>query len=559
MHHRKASLFLLVFASLAQACFANPQSSALLLELQSIQPVDRVITRVDELQTIVLSGNRHPVVSLGTDLGVASPDRRMEKMILLLRPDETQQGALKALAEAQHDPTSLHYHQWLTPETYSSYFGISEHDRNLVLDWLASHGMQFGELSPNGMTIVFSGTAAQVEETFHTQIHAYLWNHELHYANAGDTAIPAAFSGVVDGVISLHDFQSKPLVATVSDPSIQSANGQARFRTPADVASTYGLTPLYRAGVDGAGVTIAVAGRANIDLSDVRQFRSIYGLPAIEPEIVVNGSDPGHLGLEEETAALLDVEWPGAVARNASIKYVISESTGTTDGIFLATQYIVEHNLAPVISVGFSFCEAALGVSANHFLNYLWQRAAVQGMSVVVPSGSGGAHGCDAESATGSSAGPTVNGLASTPYNIAVGGADFNAGASSIYHKPWWQHANAVPADAHRDLPDVTFASENPNSYPIYVNGRVEITAGSSLASGAFAGIMALVVQRTGMRQGNPTPTLYSLANRQDTLWRQHCIPGSHEAPGIPGLMGMTWAPSTTSLTVWAQWTRTYL
>ncbi len=516
MHCRKALFFLLVLASLVKVCPANPQSSAPLLELRTIRPVDRVITRVDELQTIVLAGNQHPVVSLGNDIGAASPDRRMEKMILLLRPDQTQQSTLNVLVEAQQNPASPYYHQWLTPETYSSYFGVSEYHRNLVLDWLVSHGMQVDEASPGGMTILFSGTVAQVEETFHTQIHAYLWNHELHYANTGDPEIPAALSSVVDGVVSLNDFESKPPHTNASSLSPQVVNGQTYSLTPADHASIYNLTPLYSAGIDGAGVSIAVTGRTNIDLSDVRRFRSMFGLPANDLEIRVIGPDPGHLGLEEEAAALLNVEWAGAVARNASIKYVVSASTGTTDGIFLATQYIVENNLAPVISVGFVFCEAALGASANHFLNYLWQRAAVQGITVVVPSGNSRADGCDDESATSSSGRRAVNGLASTPYNTAVGGADSNGGASSIYDKPWWQHANGVPADAHRDIPDVTFAAENPDAYPIYMNGRVDIPEGSSLASASFAGIMALVVQHTGVSQGNSAPTLYSLANRQD-------------------------------------------
>jgi hypothetical protein len=454
----------------------------------------------------------------------------MEKMILLLRPDTTQQDALDALVEAQQDPTSPYYHQWLTPESYLSYFGVSENDRTVILDWLLSHGMQLDEVSPSGMTILFSGTVAQVEETFHTQIHAYLWNHELHYANAGDPEIPAALSTVVDGVVSLHDFRTQPLHTWSRELSPESY-GDAHALTPADVASMYDLAPLYASGINGAGASIAVAERTNINLQDVRQFRSIFGLPAIDPEIFINGADPGRVGPQEEAEAVLDLEWSGALARNASIKFVVAGSTSATDGIFLAAQYIVDHNLSPVMSVNFGLCETALGTSANHLIEQLWQQAAAQGITVVVPSGNRAAAACDDASAATASGKRPVNGLASTPYNVAVDSVDFAGaaafpmdteapraagGVSTLYAKPWWQYGKGVPSDAHRDLPDVALASHNQDIYPIYLDGRVEAMEGSSLAASSFASVMALVVQGTLMRQGNPGPTLYSLANRQE-------------------------------------------
>src|SRR5208282_1213402 len=69
-------------------------------------------------------------------------------------------------------------------------------------------------------------------------------------------------------------------------------------------------------------------------------------------------------------------------------------------------------------------------------------------------------------------------------------------------------------ADAHRDVPDITFTSEDQDTYPIYLNGRIEFVQDNSMASPSFAGIMALAAQNAGGRQGNPAPILYSLANR---------------------------------------------
>ena len=71
-------------------------------------------------------------------------------------------------------------------------------------------------------------------------------------------------------------------------------------------------------------------------------------------------------------------------------------------------------------------CEAAIG-TGNQFYNSLWQQAAAQGISVFVSSGDSGSAGCDSPAlTTGAVHGFGVNGLASTPYNVAVGGTMFS-------------------------------------------------------------------------------------------------------------------------------------
>ncbi len=516
---------------LALVGFAHPvssQTSFVMPDLLMVRQVDRVVTPVNEQQRVILAGNRHARAKMENDIGPAPPDLRMERMILVLRPDERQQSALNALTQAQQEPTSPYYHQWITPESYSLYFGISESDQRQVEAWLIRNGLQLEEMNLKGSAILFSGTVAQVEEAFHTRIDTYQSENELHHANATDLAIPAALSAVVDGVVSMHDFPLAPLHASLSDAvpnltnSIPLTNSNPQGLTPADFAAISHLTPLYDMGINGAGVSIAVAGRTNIDLEDVRSFRSAFGLPGSEPEVVIDGLDPGRLGAAEEAEAVLGLEWTGAVARNALIKYVVSRSTNTTDGIFLAAQYIVNHDMAEVMSVNFGLCEAWLGASANTFLQRLWQQAAVQGISVVVPSGSNEARACDVSAGERDG----VNGLSSTPYNVAIDMANadsvstfgtYGDGASTIYSKPWWQYGENVPDDGRRDVPDVTLALGDQEAFQIYLNGFAQRTGGGSAMGASFAGIMALVAQNLGARQGNPAPVLYSLANRQRT------------------------------------------
>ena len=138
------------------------------------------------------------------------------------------------------------------------------------------------------------------------------------------------------------------------------------------------MLPLWNAGIDGTGQTIAIVGETNIHLSDIEAFRSLFGLPANDPTIILNGPDPGIVG--DETEALLDVSWSGAVAKNATIDLVVSASTETSLGVDLSALYIVDNNVAPVMSESYGECEATLGNAGNAFYNALWQQAAARAL-----------------------------------------------------------------------------------------------------------------------------------------------------------------------------------
>jgi subtilase family serine protease len=121
---------------------------------------------------------------------------------------------------------------------------------------------------------------------------------------------------------------------------------------PADWAVIYDLDSLYSGGTTGAGTSIAIVGRSNINLSDVAAFRTISGLPANNPTVILVGADPGLVGGDQDESTL-DVEWTGAVAQAATVKFVVGDSTATTDGVDLSAQYIVNHATAPVVSTSF--------------------------------------------------------------------------------------------------------------------------------------------------------------------------------------------------------------
>jgi len=546
-----------------------------------VQARDRITSFIDDEQRVTLRGNVHPLAASQYDAGEVAPGFSMEHMLLTLLPDAAQQDALNQLLDAQHNPESPYYHQWLTPEQYGERFGISDADTTQVVGWLKDHGMEVEEVTASRRSIVFSGAAAQVESAFHTRIHAYKIGSELHHANATEPEIPAALVQVVGGVVSLHDFHSEPMHGARRAPAPEFSSGGSYYLAPADFATIYDLVPLYQQSINGSGQSVAIVARSNIKLADVRQFRTVFGLPANDPQIIVNGADPGIWSSNEETEADLDVEWSGAVARNATIKLVVSKSTNASDGVDLSAQYIVNHNLAPVMSMSFGLCEASLGSSGNGFLNSLWQQAAAEGITVFVSSGDNGAAGCDSAAASSAMHGRGVNGLCSTPNSVCVGGTEFNdvsspslywsssnatgtqssalsyipettwnesgpgaglwasgGGASSVYAKPAWQAGTGVPADGKRDVPDVALSAAGHDGYLIYQEGGLYVVGGTSAASPAFAGVMALVIQHTAARQGNANTAFYSLASKQRAGGASvfHDITkGNNSVPGLTG------------------------
>jgi pseudomonalisin len=497
---------------------------------------------IDNNDTVILRGNVHPLARPEFDVGATDPSLQMERMILTLRFSDSKRAELDSLLTGLHDPASPNFQQWLTSDEFGSRFGPSSEDIDAITGWLASSGFVVDEVAKGRLWINFSGSIADVERVFHTQIHNYNVKGQLRHANVNDPSIPRGLSDLVAGIVSLHNFPLKMMHTGVRSVQPDYNYNGSNFLSPGDFAIIYNVNKLYNTGITGSGQKIAIVGRTNPSFlsSDWATFRNMMGLPYNPPTIIVNGADPGDLGADDDIEADLDVEWSGAVAQNASIYFVTSKSTESTDGVTLSAQHIVDNNLAPVMSTSFGACEQDLGASENTFYNNLYLQAVLQGVTSFVSSGDFGAAGCD-----GTSLG--VNGLASTPYNVAVGGTQFNegtgtywnssntgytsalsyipeeawsdsgGGASTIYPKPSWQVAPGVPAGNNRWVPDVALSASTHDSYLVVENDGLLGVGGTSASSPSFAGLMALVVQMRGQSQGNANVQFYQIGNEQYT------------------------------------------
>ncbi len=292
-----------------------------------------------------LSGTTHVLANPANDMGRAAAGLPMERMMLQLSSGDEELAALEQLLADQQDPQSARYRQWLTPEEFGARFGAAQQDIDAIGLWLESQGFTVNSVAAGRRVIEFSGTVRQVEQAFQTEIHRYRVNGVEHIANSTDISIPAALSPVVKGVVSLHNFPRQPMHHTVRPVPLTDLQGGSYGLSPYDFAAIYNVKPLWNANFDGTGQTVAIAGRTNINPNDMTTFRSFFGLPGNNTQVVLNGPNPGIISAGEETEADLDVEWSGGIAKGAAVKFVVSKTTNASDGIDLSSQYIVNNNL----------------------------------------------------------------------------------------------------------------------------------------------------------------------------------------------------------------------
>lgn len=611
--------------------------------------VQRIATPIDESQRIILKGSIHPLANSQFDRGPAPISNPTGRIPLLLRRSAAQQEELTHYLSDLQNSASRNYHKWLTPAQYGAQFGVDLSDIQTVESWLQSHGFRIENVPSSHNMIEFSGTVDQVQNTFHTSIHTFAVHGETRFANVTDLEIPAALAPVIAGVGPMNNFRPQPDVKisttgtwNSTTHSIQpnltlfgSNNTPYLFVDPADAATIYdlpnsALNPSYTTGTSftGNGVTIGIVGLSDLSMADIENYRTSFlgesTTNANLPTVIIDGDDPGVVPGSAGLEALLDNEVAGGLAPGAKIDFYTSAGSDLSSGIFSALARAIDDNAVDILSMSFGECEAALGTAGNHLILELEEQAAAQGISVTVSTGDGGSAGCDNfDTATAAQRGLAVNGFASTPYTVAVGGTDFDAllasfssyasktssgaapyyltakgyipekpwndsttvngsisqdisyanssgvknivagsgGISAIYGKPSFQ-TNLTPADGQRDLPDVSlFAGDGMYSAVWVICSDTVIdgigagspiadcantsgqfnnsttfsgVGGTSAASPAFAGMLALVVQANGGRLGQADSTLYQLAQAHPSYFHD-VSSGNNSVPCIGG------------------------
>jgi subtilase family serine protease len=483
---------------------------------------DRITRAIDERETVVLQGNVRPQLRVATDQGRMDGGRMLRGVSLVFKRSPEQDAALQKLLDEQQDQSSPNYHKWVTPEEYADRFGLSQDDLATVTSWLQQQGFTVDRVARGRTQVWFSGPISRIETVFRTEMHHYLVDGEMHFANGTEPAVPAALSDVVLGMHNLDDFRPRARVRThKASPDVtahftSNISGN-HFLAPDDFATIYNVSALYSAGLDGAGEKIAVVGQTTIRTSDLDAFRSAANLPARtssnfqQVQVPSSGTATEKSGDLDESS--LDLEWSAGVAKGATVIFVFTGNSPNFN-VFDSLQYAVDNNVAPVISMSYGNCEANLGTFLN-VLQTTAQQAVSQGQNIISASGDSGAADCDAAGATSATHGLAVDAPGVVPEVTSIGGSQFTGdvagtvtgsgntacaaatpfwsgscslssgssalmyipettwndgvgvsagggGVSTHFAKPSWQTGTGVPADGKRDVPDISLAA-SPN------------------------------------------------------------------------------------------------
>ncbi len=407
---------------------------------------------INERNLVPLRGNTRPEANPQNDRGAVADELPMTHMLLQLRRPPEQETALEQFLNELQDPQSANFHRWLSPQQFGQNFGLAQQDLDVVTQWLQSHGFNVNFVYPSRMLIDFSGTAGQVREGLHTEIHHFEVRGEPHIANVNDPQIPAALAPVIVGVVSLNDFKPHALHEMRkpgANYTFPGSLGTATYAVvPADLATIYNLNPLFSSGITGQGQTIVLIEDTNVfKSSDWTTFRSKFGLSkyssasfsTVHPAPLNGPNNCANPGVvpPNDAEAILDAEWASAAAPSATILMASCADSTTTFGGLIALQNLINASTPPpaLVSISYGQCETENGAPSNAAYNSTYQQAVAEGVSVFVAAGDSGASGCD-DSAAQATHGIGVNAFASTPYNVAVGGTDFSdtySGTNSIY------------------------------------------------------------------------------------------------------------------------------
>jgi trimeric autotransporter adhesin len=527
--------------------FATCTASSTFLPAQTTGPAPapspaprRVVAAVDASDRVPLASVSRPWTRKATDMGTVSGQTAAPHMLLLLQRSTQQQQALNEYVSDLQNPSSPSYHHWLTPAQFAASYGVNAEDVASVTTWLQSSGFTIDKVSAARNVIEFSGTVSQLEQTFKTQVHRLALGTRSEDTAVSSVQVPRALSPVIHGLVNLDSAHAhrlfQPGASAKYDPASHTFKPQFTvfddgtpllFVDPSDAATIYdtpnaNLNPNFHGTtLDGTGVNVGIVGDSNVDMTPVANYRQAFlGETAGNqnlPTVIVDGTDPGETG--DVVESWLDMEILGGIAPNAKLYYYASADSDLTAGVQNAILRAVNDNVVSILSISFGGCEADQGTSGNAFFSEEYEQAAAQGITVTVSSGDSGSAGCDADNLTAASQGLAVNGLGSTPYNISVGGTDFDVlatdfetyvddstsgnppyyrtvqqyipeepwndstqvngaladnetqasqpniiggggGVSSIYSKPAFQTA-LTPQDGARDLPDVSFLAAN--------------------------------------------------------------------------------------------------
>jgi kumamolisin len=496
---------------------------------------------VSNANFVPLTGSHRPPVEGAREVGPAKPDATVELTVQLAprNPDD--------LASRINTPGYTPY----TREEYAQAHAPSDQDIATVRQYLQSHGLTVSAVSPDRRSLTVTGTVADAERAFSTQLTCYETDGQEFHARTGSLTVPADVEPLIEGVFGLD---TRPFARPQfrRHPKHPKAGGAGPL-SALDVAAAY----RFPAG-DGAGQTIGIVelGGGYQD-SDLQQYFSGLGLPL--PQVTAVGvkggaNNPGGDPNGADGEVELDIEVSGAIAPAARIVVYFAKDASEQSFVDVLNAVVNDTTNAPtVVSISWGGPEQQATAAARQAMDTSFQTGAALGITFLCAAGDNGS----ADEPNGTSvnvdypaASPYVTGCGGTELTVAGGaiasevvwnegsnghGAT-GGGISAVYPVPSWQQSVALPApagggNAGRGIPDVAGNADPFSGYKVQVDGQAEPIGGTSAVAPLWAGLIARINATAGKPSGFINPALYAAKGSGFNDITQ----GNNAIPPVPG------------------------
>jgi len=488
------------------------------------------------------TSTRGLVLNLATDLGPAPANTSMR--IIAVLPIQNQ-AALQQYVLNINNPSSPQYGQSLTVAQFAASYGPSAAQVQSVTSYLQSKGFQSVTVEPNNLFVDATGTVAQVNAAFNTNIELFSQNGQTVFANTSAAQVPGSLAGTVVAVLGLNNAGKMQLPLhnqQNSVPDVGLPNYPASY-TPQGYWEAYsanGVTTGSR-----TSIAIFAEGQLTQVVTDLRDAEAAFGLPQVPVQIVQVGIASTDTSAADEFD--LDTQYSTGMAGTVKKLYLYDTTSLSDSDIALEFSRFATDNLAKAGSASFGICEIFPYLDGSMLADdEVFLEAASQGQTVFASTGDTGGF-CPVEAgANGVPAGaPFVNYPAASPYVVGVGGTTLvtnsdgsydeelawyagGGGISQFEGSPYWQTAAKVPSSQvnSKGLPDISMVADPYSGVTIYMNGAATCCyGGTSLSSPLALGVWSRMLTENA-HLGFASPRLYSLYDGNTT-------PGSYPNGGF--------------------------
>jgi len=462
------------------------------------------------------------VVHRSLKVGHSNPNRLLHVSVSLPYGDP---AGIQSFVDSVSNPASPMYHQFITPDEVGKRFGLSDDKVMAIANYLKGNGMKINLISKNHLAVLADCTVDQAEKAFGTTINDYQVKdpsepgRSEYFSFSTDLSVPDTIAPYIADISGLENF-TKPMMRTTL--------------TPTQTRTLYNTAPMYNAGTQGQGRTLAISNFDGYRLTNVNSFYSTYGLPTptggvganIHVVTISGGAGSGTPQGEGD----LDIQM---VLGQAPLCQFYIYDGGASDLIGVLTRE-TNDNLAQCISESYGWnLPAATATSAHN--QHLSMSA--QGITYMAASGDSGTtlepysypdYEPEVLQVGGTVATTDSSGNRTSEINWTSGGGGWSTNTASFNVRPSWQTGTGVPTSSnHRLVPDVAFHAGGSGAYFFYLNGTLQNGyVGTSFASPVFCGMLGVAEQQiiangglASGRFGRIQDLIYSQNNRSDVYF----------------------------------------